>query len=52
MDRLGQPIHINKIDLRDPFNYQDNEKARLKVPITGKNTSADVLIYAIKIENK
>lgn len=52
MEKLGPPIEVKKIDLTDHFNYQDNEKARLKIPISGKFSSADILVYAVKIDEK
>ncbi|CAF0793252.1 unnamed protein product [Brachionus calyciflorus] len=51
MEKLGQPVRIKKIDISDDFNYQDLEKAKVKIPLQGQRCAAEVFAYATKDNN-
>jgi hypothetical protein len=50
MDKLGEPIKAGAIRDEDEFNQIKENNVQIKLPIIGKERSADMLIYANKTE--
>lgn len=51
LDNLGEPIKTKTINENDPFNSFKENTIRMKLPVEGKNRTADVFVYASKAEN-